>query len=215
MIDKHQLSEKWWAEIEYSEHDESFLTILCRRHEKRDNLYRQHYESVEDQLVHTTQGVQHISIHGSKNVAEANHVLGHPMLEDIIFGDYVMVLDDDDKFTAPGAIDNIESFANLCASVAQELPKWIMISGSVSDRKDGPFPIPWGCDWLPTRGTIPSFCMVVRRDIFFEANTAWRASKAGDWMFAQKLWTLGYRPTWLDSQAPLVETIRVSRGRAE
>ena len=187
-----------------------FLTLLCRHHRGRAKLYRSHLESVEAQLESFDRGLEHLTITGATSVSEANHLLGNPRITRHLRGRYVMVLDDDDVFADPRAVRRLWDFVVPFPAIP-----WIMIKARISDRPGQTFPYPWGRDWRPRRGTIPSFSMVVKRQEYLRAQRAWCSAKAADWRFAQSLWSHGLRPRFLDTDHPLVHTLVVSHGKGE
>lgn len=179
------------------------LTIITRRHPNRTGpIYREHRTSIEQQ---DSSLFEVVELHGSRSVAEANRALAKPL--NGAAGAYVMVLDDDDKFTHPDVVRLIADEVDRLAR-----PAWIMLRGRVGDYI---FPRPWGAAWRPIYGTIPSFSLVVRRGVWDECRAGWNAGGAADYHFSKRLWEAGHRPHWVDDEHVHVRTIRVSRGRPD
>ena len=181
-----------------------FLSVMTRCY-KRPGMLAENRQSVKaqsDQDLEQCLIVDNIGV----GVLEANRNLWRH--RDLATGDYVLVLDDDDRI-----IDS-EFVAKLKAQ-AGEGPSVMVFRTRYPDGEIKPHAAIWG--WRPMRGYLPVCAYVVRNDLW-QSNIQrfgwgyddYGNSPAGDFHFIDAVWQAGGKWVWL--YEVLTEVQCVSRG---
>ena len=176
-----------------------FLSVVTRCHPNRPKYFADNAASLARQ---TCRDFEHVIIQDSvgRGVGWANAQLQHANPK----GDYVMVLDDDDYLTCPGAIETLKE-------ATAERPEIVLFK--VDHKGLGILPSAKVWKKKPVGGHIGSCDFIVRRDVWNQHIAAFAQPMNGDIAFLRSLWRDGIDAVWLDSQLAAVQ--RISRGRGE
>jgi hypothetical protein len=137
-----------------------------------------------------------------RGVAWANRSMSQygPNLE----GDYVWILDDDDKCIRP------TFFADLRGIIEAHNPDVIFVKMDHKERGILPGKS-WGCE--PKHSDIGCSAFVVKREIWQQYAENWNASYAGDFNFINAVFLSNPKVYWFDVIASQVQ--RISMGKPE
>lgn len=122
----------------------------------------------------------------------------------ILAGDYVLILDDDDRFVDPTAV------AKLKAAAAGK-PDLIIFKADHNGLGTLPSPAVWGN--RPIQGQIGSCDFITRRDLWRQHIPAFARPECGDYAFLMSMWHENINVVWLDERLTAVQ--RISKGRGE
>lgn len=188
-IDREAMSQIALQHLREQNRKPPTLSIITRCHINRPRGFEVLRKSIEEQ---TLIGTQHVLLRseGEIGIPGANRMLAGEDAVKYVRGDYVQVVDDDDKITSPEYIEQLQQFI-----ISQGYPDWIMVRGRINERS---YPHPWGQKWQPKVGTVACFCIITSRDLWEQHHHAWGIDKCGDWNFAKTLWEAGNRPVWFD-----------------
>jgi len=177
----------------------TFLSIVTRCHPNRPGFLAENEASVAAQ---TCNDYEHIFIvdDEGRGVAWANWALqlAQPA------GDYVLVLDDDDKLTDPEAI------AKLKEATADN-PDLVIFKADHDGLGILPSPLIWGRAIL--RGHIGSCDFITSREQWYQHIHHFAQPECGDFSFLNALWFNRPEVVWLDEQLAAVQ--RISKGAPE
>lgn len=183
------------------------LTIVTRHLPRRERLLAVCRASIDMQ---TDQDLQHLVIvdNVGRGLSWANRqFVAHA---DEVRGDYVFILDDDDRLVRDDFVASIREVAG---------PKLIVVRMDHQRREGGhiePFVLPKSGDWgrgCPPFASIGVSAVVVRRDVWVEAIEDFAPRRGGDYPFFQTCFELaGDDVKWLDRvmsqcQRPLRERL--------
>jgi len=138
-----------------------------------------------------------IGIHGA-NVSLAEN-------KDRVRGEYVLILDDDDRLT-------YDYFIRDLKAIVKRYDPDVVISKML--WKEGRI-LPPDAYWEkpPKGGRIGTNNFVVRRDVWLEYISAFGVPRGGDISFIKKLWDKGYKFFWWDEVTSSIQ--RIGYGRPE
>jgi len=124
---------------------------------------------------------------------------------DMIHGDYVLVLSDDNVLIDPDVFGDLKTFVE-----ENDRPDVVIWCGVLPGQY-----VPTQSTWKrrPELNHIDLSCYVVARNIWINHAQDWLGEYAADYYFIAMLWDLGYRFTWFDRLA--YRAIVVSRGVPE
>lgn len=175
-----------------------FLTILTRCY-KRPKALRECLTSIAFQ---SDQDIEHILIKDTvgQGLLWANTQIAKS--KDTVHGQYVMVLDDDDYLTDPDLVKRLKE------QVLPDMPAAVIVKGKI---KDNTYPTCW--KEHPKRGQIGSCNLIARQDIYKKHCHKWQAPKAGDFFYADSIFSeVGDQVDWWDT---LAFQARISEGKPE
>lgn len=172
----------------------SFLTVITRTY-KRPGLLARNQASLAAQTDPDFEQILLVDDAG-RGVAWAN-----AQLRDVagqISGEYVLVLDDDDRVAADDLIARLKI-------AAAERPGVIMTRMDHGPR--GILPEPEYAGQLPPRAHVGCSAPIVRADIWRACAPAWGAAYDGDYDFVAALFATGTPVVWLPVIATAVQQI--------
>lgn len=175
-----------------------FLSVVTRCY-KRPNMLLKNQMSL---LMQTDQDYEQwfIDDHEGRGVGWANRSLA----DAVVYGDYVMVLDDDDILIDERAIDKMK-VATLDA------PAILIFKADHKELGILPSPVVWRK--RPVRGRIGSISFISRRDIWERHIDAFGVDEGGDYAYLHAVWRDKPSVVWLDEVLAGVQ--RISRGQPE
>jgi glycosyltransferase involved in cell wall biosynthesis len=159
-------------------------------------------KNIDSLAAQTCQDFEHILIRDDegRGVAWANGQLQHADLN----GQYVLVLDDDDKLADPTAVEKLKE-------ATADNPGLVIFKADHAGLGILPSPKAWKNQ--PVGGHIGSCDFITRSDLWREHIEAFDMPEAGDFYFLRSMWLDEPDVVWLDEQLAAVQ--RISRGRAE
>lgn len=162
----------------------AFLTIYTPTH-RRPSLLRTCVLSVEMQVCHD---YEQVIIHDEIGVGIAGMFAAIPGNLNLIKGDYVYILQDDDVLADNGVIGDVRMFA-----IKNNMPP-VVIGRNI--KRGNKYPTYWR--ERPQEGHIDLGSYVIRRDVFAANARQFGQRYAGDADFIDALWAAGYPFAWLD-----------------
>lgn len=172
----------------------SFLTVITRTY-KRPHLLARNQASLAAQTDPDFEQILLVDDAG-RGVAWANAQLRD--VADRITGEYVLVLDDDDRVATPELIADLKV-------VAWDRPGVIMTRMDHGPR--GILPEPEYVGQLPPRAHVGCSAPIVRADVWRQCAFAWGAAYDGDYDFLTALFTAGATIAWYPVIATAVQQI--------
>jgi hypothetical protein len=153
-----------------------FLQIITRCYQ-RPNMLANNMASIRAQI---DSDWQQTLLHDEvgRGVQWANAMLG--AYADNLVGEYIWVLDDDDKCIHDTLIEELK------AIVAERNPDVIMLRGDIGHYKVLPDGDYWGA--APTHSHIGMSCFVVRREVWQKYAYAFRPQLGADFMFIAEVY---------------------------
>lgn len=190
--------------IKHTEHP--FLTIVTRVMKgKRPTLFEQHRKSVST----LGENLQQIFIIDDKKLGMLNANTSFSYVTDMIEGEYVHLLDDDDFYTEPEFINILKQHSSGCPDVIFFKMKILTGDGDEIYPKPGS----WNSR-EPKRGQIGGSCFVVRKWVYEKYIHHFAQQSLGDWHFiTEVLKDKTITTKWIDTN--ICETGKVSRGNEE
>lgn len=161
-----------------SDEKSPFLTIVTRCH-RATEILTVNVGSVDAQ---TDQDMEHILLWDpikSSSVERANKNLGK--FKDLISGEWVYVLDDDDQLIYPTFVEELRKI------VDQFNPSVVMVKAVISELHQRLLPEPWGSG-PPVFCRVSSLNFIVRADIWKKHIHHFGTPTAGDYNFINKVW---------------------------
>lgn len=163
-----------------------FLSIVTRCSPGRRELLERNELSIAAQ---TDGDLEQIFIEGAANLYEAN--LSLAMAGDVLVGEYVYVLDDDDYLCDSDFVTAAKKAAEDAPDVIMVRARWVYLAGHI--LPDAPN---WGRP--PVLGKVGSPCFLVKREVWREHIRSFGRPRCGDFHFIRKLWDMGCSFLWLD-----------------
>lgn len=165
--------------------DEGFLTVVTRHTVGREDLFAVCQESLNTQ---TDQDFQHLIITDSVGRGIAWSHQQFAVYAELVNGEYVFILDDDDRVVVDDFVSSIKQKAGPALFVV---------------RMDHGYEVlPTDDDWgrgCPALGHIGISAVVVQRDVWIEAVNAFTEEYAGDYPFVARCFELaGDDIVWID-----------------
>jgi hypothetical protein len=117
-------------------------------------------------------------------------------------GDYVLVLDDDDRLVEPRAIEYLKE-------ATKDNPDIVIFKGYHAELGRLPTKAIW--NKRPLKGHIGSCDFISHRDIWKKHITAFGVDEGGDYAYLQSVWQDKPIVVWLDRQLTAVQ--RISKGQ--
>lgn len=184
--------------------DNPFLSIITRCMEgKRPKGVARNKQSVNNQL---QKNYEQIFINDPKGygMLEANKSFSY--VTDMIKGDYVHLLDDDDFYIK-------ESFTLMMQEIAKDNPD-IIIFKMYIHTGDGNNIYPKDDCWggIPKISKIGGSCFIVKRELYQKFIPSFGVSSCGDFKFLKALWKINPKVIWIDE---IMCEARPSRGKSE
>lgn len=184
--------------------DAPFLSIITRRMVgKRDELFKNHMRSISNLILNYEQ----IIIEDDKKLGMLAANTSFQFVNDLIDGQYIHLLDDDDFYTNKDFIQEIKK-------ASQGLPDIIFFKMKILTG-DGDEIYPKQTSWNsrePKRGQIGGSCFVVRKWVYDKYIHNFAHPSFGDWNFiTQVLKDKAVKAKWIDIK--MCETGKVSRGQ--
>jgi len=183
------------------------LSIMTRVHPKRKNMF----DICKESLMHQTSDnfEQVLVVDESENGqgrAYANKAFNINKGKYTINGQYVMILDDDDKLINNTLIEDLEKIIDA------EKSDMVIWRGHV----DGLGNLPPDNLWMkePLCGKIASFCFAIKKQLWDEHISEFEKDiRVGDYIFIKSIFKNSRKVSWLDNV--YADTQRVSQGSAE
>lgn len=165
-----------------------FMTIITRHLTTRPNMLKVNQDSLAQQTDRDFEQVILLDSEG-RGVAWANENLRNHV--DLIHGEYVFLLDDDDLIATPNFIEAVKTFATI-----NDWPNVIIVK---MEHAPG-FVLPDADNWQqePRLGHIGCSGFIVRRETWVSHVTDFNPVYHGDYTFIKALWNAGYKFAWLD-----------------
>ena len=111
-----------------------------------------------------------------------------PQYAEVVHGDYVHVLADDDALAAPDVVAQVRDFAE-----AQGYPPIVLVKAN-----KGGVVWPAGPPWPPVCGCIDLGCCLARRDVWQRFVEAYGDTYEGDFWFMHAVAGAGFEAAFLD-----------------
>lgn len=176
-----------------------FLTVVTRCYQ-RPTFLEANVQSLREQ---TDADYEHVLIVDETGVGlhKANQAVATVEPR----GEYVLILDDDDKLTEPEAI------ALLKEAVTPDDPALLFFKADHDKLGVLPDGVVWGK--RPIHGRVGSCDFITRRDVWERHIAAFGAPHSGDYHYLKSVWSDAPSVAWLDRQLAAVQ--RISNGRPE
>lgn len=176
-----------------------FLSVVTRCHPNRPSMLQKNIDSL---LVQTCQDFEHVLIQDNegRGVGWANEQLQHTSPK----GDYVLILDDDDRLIDETAVEKLKAAVN-------GQPDIVIFKADHAGLGVLPSPKVW--EKSPMGGHIGSCDFITRRDLWRQHIPAFAQPTCGDIAFLRSMWHEEIAAVWLNEQLAAVQ--RISRGRGE
>lgn len=191
--------------ISYS--DKPFLTIITRCFKRLVGLNR-NQESINSL---TDKSIEQILItdHEGVGLLEANRSFSDPEVLEMIEGEYVFLLDDDDFITNPKMVEQLQDVVMLVDNFDIIFFRMNIIGGPNGDL----YPTHETWEIAPKIAHIGGSCFAVRADIYKEFIHNFAHVRCGDYMFLEAIWKTKPRAFWLNEL--MCQTGQIGRGRPE
>jgi len=163
----------------------TFLTIYTPTY-KRPTFLALCVESVEEQTIRAE--IQHIVVEDLVGVGIEGMFAEIPAHLAEFEGEYVYVLQDDDRLAAPDVVQVVKQFVRQ-----RQYPEVVMVK---SRKGGGRLPTYWG--ERPVECHVDLGNYVVRCDVFRDHVSEFGSRYNGDFDFIDGLWTAGHRFEWCD-----------------
>lgn len=108
---------------------------------------------------------------------------------EVVKGQYVYVLDDDDFLISENFISELKSILER----VETLPDVIFVKGYINSM-----PMPKFWETMPGRGSIGSPNFIVSNKMFCKYAKCWNQPRAGDWHFISAVLSPGCQQLWWD-----------------
>lgn len=189
--------------IEVRGNKKPFLSIITRKY-KRPLGLNKNMQSV-DSLKSDKWEQIFINDNIGKGVLEANK--SFTKVKELIKGDYVFLLDDDDFIVNENMIDELKQIAQL------HKPDVICFKMLIKNKNNCDYPTNdvWGKE--PIKGSIGGSCFVVTKDVYKRFIHHFGVYPMGDFNFINEVFKYDIKVYWYDKR--MSETGKVSRGATE
>lgn len=189
--------------ISYS--DTPFLTIVTRHlpNHRVDKL-KANQTSITEQV---SKNFEQIFIEDPKGYGMLEANKSFALVKDMIKGEYVHLLDDDDNYTSPEFTQRMENVA-----IGHSYPDFIFFKNKIlTGDGDNIYPKPdcWGD--IPKIARIGGSCFVVKTEIYKRMIHHFGLRRCGDFNFLKKCFAENPTRYWHDEL--FVETGSVGRGK--
>lgn len=151
----------------------------------------------------TCQDLEHVIIEDKVGLGVGGMYKDLPRHVDVISGDWVFYLQDDDILAHEQVAEN---FVNYLGSL-EEMPDVIMVRNEKGGRI---LPTYW--QRAPEMGFVDLGNFIVRADVFKANAHRFAHCYEGDYYFIRALWDMGYKFAWYDR---LFSICQISQGRPE
>jgi hypothetical protein len=179
-----------------------FLTIYTPTYE-RPSLLAKNIASVDEQTL--ANRIQHLIIRDEIGIGVAGMFAAIPDHASEIKGEYVYILQDDDKLASKNAVERLRLH-----TVLEENPPVVICR----NRKRGNiYPTFWGR--RPKHDHIDLGSFVIRRDIFLLYADKFPAVYDADFFFIDSLWSAGLKFAWADFLLSDEQIVGPGLGRPE
>lgn len=185
-----------------------FLTIITRSY-KRPIGMSKNLESIE---ALTDKDIEQIFIHDEVGVGmlEANRSFSDPSVTELIKGQYVFLLDDDDFIVNPNMVNLLKSVA-FTENAPDIIFFRMIIKNGMNNNYYPTDELCWGKE--PIIARIGGSCMVVKTDWFKKYIHHFGVQRCGDYQFLKAMWNNSPSAYWLD--VLMCETGSVGGGKPE
>lgn len=186
--------------------DNPFLTIVTRCY-KRPKGFAKNQESIRDLTDNDGEQI-FIFDNVGHGLLEANRSFSNQTVIDMIEGQYVFLLDDDDFIVNPNMITELKN----CALSNPEVIFFRMtIKNGMNNNHYPTDELCWGVK--PIIARIGGSCFVVRTDIYKKFIHEFAKPRCGDFYFIDAVFKNTSNHVWYDKL--MCETGKVSYGKAE
>jgi hypothetical protein len=196
-----------YSKVMYS--DKPFLSIITRIYKRPQGLSKNQLSI--DGL--TDKDCEQIFITDNVGVGmlEANKAFSHTQVIDMIEGEYVFLLDDDDFIVNPEMITDLKE---ACSSAVIGTPDVIFFRMTIKNGMNNDHYPTEQC-WLnkPLIAHIGGSCFVVKTEVYKKFIHNFGHARCGDFYFINSVFEGGASQCWLDKL--MCETGKVSRGKSE
>jgi len=184
--------------------DKPFLTIITRCY-KRPNGLSRNQKSIEALNSRDFEQI-FITDHVGVGLLEANRSFSDPKVLEMIEGEYVFLLDDDDFIVNKYMIEELKSVGDYDIIFFR-----MTIKNGMNNNHYPTDELCWGKK--PVIARIGGSCFIVRADIYKQYAHEFAVQRCGDFYFIDKVWKNTNIHLWYDKL--MCETGSVGRGKPE
>lgn len=207
-------------ELEFSKKkytDEPFLSIITRFYKRPIGLSK-NLASIESLIDKDIEQI-FITDNVGTGMLEANRAFSHPTVKQMIEGEYVFLLDDDDFIINTNMVSDLkEAVQPLKGGVymnsfsGPDVIFFRMIIKNGMNNNHYPTELCWS-EQKPMIAHIGGSCFAVKKEVYLKLIHNFAHARCGDFFFIDAVMKSGASSCWID--VLMAETGKVSRGKAE